>query len=108
MQDVINDLLGAEDEGQKLIQAAEEESRTLRSRLENDYSQKLNDAKDEARKTIQREVEGARAALQAEDARIIAAANERGDSLWKEKQKLINDVTDSIVAFLVTPEYEKE
>lgn len=108
MQEMINDLLGAEQEAQKLVQAAEEEARALRSRLENEYSQKINEAREEARKAVQRAVEKVRCTERAEEERTIAEANERGNSLWLEKQAQIDDVIDAIVSFLVTPEYEKE
>ena len=108
MQEVIDDLLKAEAQAQQVIQAAEEEARGLKSRLENEYSQKINEAREAARKDIQRELETVRANVLAEQERILAEAGERNNSLLRDKQSLIEEVTDGIISLLITPEYEKE
>jgi vacuolar-type H+-ATPase subunit H len=108
MQEVIDELLKAEAEAQAAITRAREEAQQAKARIEADYSLKINEAREEARRLILDAVEKTRTALRTEHEAALREAQLKADVLWKDNQKAIAGLIEEVIALVLTPEYEKE
>jgi vacuolar-type H+-ATPase subunit H len=108
MQEVIDELLRAEADAQKIIAQAQDEARQIKADVENEYALKLNEAREEARRTVLAEVEKAKAAAKKEHDAVVGEARATADDLWRSNEKAIAGLTDEVIALVLEPEYEKE
>jgi vacuolar-type H+-ATPase subunit H len=108
MQEVIEELLNTEANAQKIIQKAREDAENLKSRIENEFSLKIKEEKEEARKMIQREVEKTREESLRKNSEALATAIKQSEALLKDKQTESEKAADEVISLLVTPEYERK
>ncbi len=108
MQEVIDELLKAEDAAQAVIARAQEESKTSKAELEAELSGKVSQAREAARRLVQDEVEKIRSVVRKENDAALQEAQAKGDALWKDNEGTIDRLTDEVIELILTPEYEKE
>jgi hypothetical protein len=108
MQEVIDELLKAEAEAQKIIAAAQEEARIIKTQVDTEFSQKLNDEREAARRAVREQVEQAGAELSAAHTAALREAREKNEARLREAEAGIERLTDEVIRLVVVPEYEKE
>jgi vacuolar-type H+-ATPase subunit H len=108
MQEVIDELLKAEAEAQQLIVRAQEEAQKMKSQVETDYSAKVSETREQARRTVLARAEQARKELGNANMQALKKAQAEIESRFREQQPAIEHITAAVIDLIVTPEYERD
>jgi vacuolar-type H+-ATPase subunit H len=108
MQEVIDELLKAEAEAQQAIAQARDDAQKRKNLLETDYSLKVNEAREQARRLVLERVEKAREEMNAATIKTLEKARADIESRFSEQQQAIEGIADEVIRLIMTPEYERD
>ncbi len=108
MQDIIDEVLEAESSAGKTVGDAHKKASELKSRVEDEISRKIKEARAEAQKLIREAIAGAKEEAEAEFELAVRRAEEENSAFMKKNEELTAAMVDKVAALLITPEYKKE
>ncbi|MBN1525927.1 MAG: hypothetical protein JW904_15720 [Spirochaetales bacterium] len=108
MQKIVDELLNAEAEAQKIVQKSREDVQKLKAEIEAACSEKITAAREEARKIIQQEVEQARTDSTKKLEQLLEQTGSDNQHLWESRKPQIAELTADVLRSIIVPEYEKD
>ncbi len=108
MQQIIDEVLKAEKNAEKIIQEARRSVTELKKRIESENSQKISMTQNEAQKLVQNSI--AKAKIEAEEAYKLAMKQieEKNADFMNNIEKNFDITIDTIMNLITTPEYTRE
>src|SRR4030042_1990304 len=100
MQQVIDELLKAEAEAQRIIAQAQEEAQKKKAQVESDYSLSLNETREKARRLVLARAEKTRADIAAAHTVALEKARAEKDAHFQDKQPIIDRITDEVISLI--------
>ena len=108
MQEIVDDVLKAEEQAEAVIQQAREKAQHLQNSVENTLSDKLKKAREDAQNRIRETVELSKARADKKYREVLEKAEEDNKEFLKENSDKVNRIIDDIVKLIITPEYKRE
>ena len=108
MQDIVDEVLKAEEKAKEFIQEARKNAAEQKSAVENEVGQKIKDARAEAQKIIQNGIAAAREKADLEYKRAIQKAQEENTDFMKRNKSRIEAIVEQVTELVITPEHKKE
>ncbi|MCL2705339.1 MAG: hypothetical protein FWE72_03920 [Spirochaetaceae bacterium] len=105
---VLDEIIKAEKESEKIVQQAREKAVEIISNAESAYNQAIVLAKEESQKKIQDSVATAKQQAESDLAKAIKDAEDENSAFLEKSYEQADKVAGAIVEMLVKPEYEKE
>ncbi len=108
MNDIVDEVLKVEDEAKELIQEALKNAALKKSALENEVSQKIKDAREQAQKLIHDSADAAREKADLEYKQAIQRAEKENTDFMNRNKSRIETIVNQVTDLVITPEYKKE
>ena len=108
MQEMLDDVLKAEETGEKIVNDAREEAARMRSNLESQLSAALKNAREESQTIIHKAVQDARK----EASRLFEEAVQKAQAASEEfsvlHQEQLDRIVKEVVRLIAVPEYKRK
>ncbi|MBN1797452.1 MAG: hypothetical protein JW822_02675 [Spirochaetales bacterium] len=108
MQNVVDEVLKAEAEAEKIVAQAKDKAQTIKQQAESEINKHITQAREQAKELFQERIAEAKKKALQEYKRALAAAEAQSAKFWEQNQDKVNLVVEKIVDFVVTPEFERE
>ena len=108
MKQIIKEVFQAEKKVGEILKQARNKASEIRRSVEKDNSEKMSDAKQEAREIIQTTVEEAKKEAESIRQEKLEQAWQEKDSLLKNKKEAIDNLVEHICNIITKTEYEKD
>lgn len=108
MQDVVDEVLKAEAKAEKIITQAKEKAQIIKQQIEQEVSQRINDARLESQKLIQNKVSKAKEQASRKHQKAVELAEAESKEFWEQNLDNIDLVIEKIVQFILIPEFERD
>ena len=105
---VLDEIIKAEEDAEKIVQQAREKVSEIIANAESEYNKAISAAKEESHKKIQDSVTDAKQKAEIDLAKAIKEAEDKNSAFLEKSYEQADKVADSIVDMLVKPEYERE
>jgi V/A-type H+-transporting ATPase subunit G/H len=106
MFEIVDEIVQAERQAEQIVSDARAEAEKIRSTFDTEEREALDNAREEAAQILRERVEAARTeASERLDAEL--SADETADQFMDAHAGRVEDATDRVVSFLLTPEYER-
>jgi vacuolar-type H+-ATPase subunit H len=108
MQDVVDEVLKAEAEAEKIVAQAKDKVQTIKQQIEAEINKRIAQTREQAKEIIQERITETRQKALQEYNKALADAETKSEKFWEQNQDKVDVVVDKLVDFLVTPEFERE
>ena len=108
MQRIIDEVLKAEQNAEKIIQETRKSAADLKSRIENENNLRISNAHEDAQKRVRDAIAGAKEEAAEKYKLAIKQIEEKNVSFMKTNRKNMHTTVNEIVKLIITPEYERE
>ena len=105
MLNIVERILGTEEEAARLIKAAREEASDIKADADRDHDLKLREARRTGQETIQRAINDATERGKRERDALVEEARRAGDRFAEEHRPEIERTVETIVTRMLKPEY---
>lgn len=108
MNEIVDEVIKAEQEAEKIVDQAREQVQEERNTLELELNERLKQAKEAAQKLMQETIARAKKEAQQEYSDIITKAEEENKVFLQENADKVDKIIENIVHLIITPEYNRE
>jgi vacuolar-type H+-ATPase subunit H len=108
MQQIVDQVLKAEEEAESILNAARAKAQELRSQAERELTEELNSARQEAQRLLQQGVAQAKQEAQKTRESALARTEEQNRDFFSKNSAKIDLAVERIMALLSTPEIGQE
>lgn len=108
MQEIVNKVLEAEQQGEKAVQDARARAAEIRKQSDEAGEGKLQEAREQAQSLLQDSLAEARAQAAREQQEAKAEAERQNARFLEERRDAIEAAADAVVSLLATPEYDRK
>ena len=108
MQKIIDEVLKAEQNAEKIIQEARGSATEMKNRIEIENNQRITSAREEEQKLLHEAVATAKKDAEESHRLAMKQIEEKNAGFMIKNKKYIDMTINKIVNLLITPEYKKE
>jgi vacuolar-type H+-ATPase subunit H len=108
MNEIVDEVLKAEQEAEKLVENAREQIQKKRNGLETELADRLKKARDAAQEMIQETITRAKEETQKEYSDIMMKAEAENREFLEKNASKVDKIIENIVHLIITPEYNRE
>lgn len=104
---IIDDIIKAEEEAQRIVDEARDEARRLKSAADAEINTKIDTARMQNQQRLREHVETARREAKEDYDRDVSDAQDISQRYIEDNRKKINSVVEQIVELVITPYFKK-
>ena len=108
MQEMMDEIIKAEAEAEKIVKQAGEQAHQLRDSVEKEISEALKKAKEDAQNLIHEKTEQTRRETEKEYKEAVHKAEKENREFLNRHAENVHHIIQAIVKLIITPEYDRE
>jgi V/A-type H+-transporting ATPase subunit G/H len=108
MQEIVDEVLHAEQTAEQIVKDARQKSMEMKNAFENEMSEKVKAAKEDAQKYIQEAVKEAKENAEKTYETAVKEAEKKNLDFYSKNEEKIKLIIDEITRIIITPEYNRE
>jgi vacuolar-type H+-ATPase subunit H len=108
MQEIVDEVLQAEQMAEQIVKSARQKSMEMKTASENELSERVKKAREDAQKFIQEAVIEAKEKAREDYENAVKKDEEKNLDFYKKNEEKVKLIIDEIIHLIITPEYSRE